>query len=56
MLRNEVDKLHIELTNTRSAHIAFDKVLQDKCELQTQVSSWSVIVVILIDFNWYVDP
>lgn len=37
MLRNEVDKLHIELTNTRSAHIAFDKVLQDKCELQTQL-------------------
>ena len=37
MLRGEVATLHTELTNTRSAHSAFDKVLQEKCDLQKQV-------------------
>ncbi|XP_063692011.1 myosin heavy chain, clone 203-like [Bolinopsis microptera] len=37
MLRGEVDTLHTELSNTRSAHSAFDKVLQEKCDLQKQL-------------------
>lgn len=37
VLRVEVDSLHTELSNTRTAHIAFDRVLEEKCELQKQL-------------------